>query len=68
MTCRDTWRGVRSCVSAALTAAFVVTLFAASVSAQDTTGVGASWNRRTNARQFGEQQGRFPFLGLDWRF
>ena len=27
-----------------------------------------SWNRRTNARQFGEQQGIFPILGLDWRF
>ena len=27
-----------------------------------------SWNRRTNARQFGEQQGLFPILGLDWRF
>ena len=40
MTCRDTWRRVRSCVSSALTAA-VVTLFAPSVTAQDTTGVGA---------------------------
>ena len=27
-----------------------------------------SWNRRTNAQQFGEQQGIFPILGLDWRF
>ena len=27
-----------------------------------------SWNRRTNAQQFGEQQGLFPILGLDWRF
>jgi hypothetical protein len=27
-----------------------------------------SWNRRTNAQQFGEQQGIFPVLGLDWRF
>ena len=27
-----------------------------------------SWNRRTNARQFGEQQGIFPILGFDWRF
>jgi hypothetical protein len=27
-----------------------------------------SWNRRTNAEQFGEQQGIFPMLGLDWRF
>jgi hypothetical protein len=27
-----------------------------------------NWNRRTNARQFGEQQGIFPILGLDWRF
>jgi hypothetical protein len=29
---------------------------------------GYSWNRRTNARQFGEQQGIFPVLGFDWRF
>jgi hypothetical protein len=27
-----------------------------------------SWNRRTNAQQFGEQQAIFPILGLDWRF
>ena len=27
-----------------------------------------SWNRRANTRQFGEQQGIFPILGLDWRF
>jgi len=27
-----------------------------------------SWNRRTNTQQFGEQQGIFPILGLDWRF
>lgn len=27
-----------------------------------------SWNRRTNTLQFGEQQGLFPILGLDWRF
>ena len=27
-----------------------------------------TWNRRTNSQQFGEQQGRFPILGLDWRF
>ncbi len=27
-----------------------------------------SWNRRTNTEQFGEQQGIFPILGLDWRF
>jgi hypothetical protein len=27
-----------------------------------------SWNRRTNSLQFGEQQGIFPILGLDWRF
>jgi hypothetical protein len=27
-----------------------------------------SWNRRTNTRQFGEQQGIFPILGFDWRF
>ncbi len=27
-----------------------------------------SWNRRTNARQFGAQQGIFPILGFDWRF
>ena len=27
-----------------------------------------SWNRRTNSQQFGEQQGLFPILGLDWRF
>ncbi len=27
-----------------------------------------SWNRRINAQQFGEQQGVFPVLGLDWRF
>ena len=26
------------------------------------------WNRRTNTEQFGEQQGIFPILGLDWRF
>ena len=26
------------------------------------------WNRRTNAQQFGEQQGLFPILGFDWRF
>jgi hypothetical protein len=29
---------------------------------------GYSWNRRVNAQQFGEQQGIFPVLGLDWRF
>lgn len=29
---------------------------------------GYSWNRRTNAEQFGEQQGVFPILGLDWKF
>ena len=29
---------------------------------------GYSWNRRTNTQQFGEQQGIFPILGLDWRF
>jgi hypothetical protein len=28
----------------------------------------ASWNRRTNAEQFGEQQGIFPILGFDLRF
>ena len=27
-----------------------------------------NWNRRTNAQQFGEQQGIFPILGFDWRF
>jgi hypothetical protein len=27
-----------------------------------------SWNRRSNTQQFGEQQGIFPILGLDWRF
>ena len=27
-----------------------------------------SWNRRTNAQQFGEQQGIFPIVGFDWRF
>ena len=27
-----------------------------------------NWNRRTNSQQFGEQQGIFPILGLDWRF
>jgi hypothetical protein len=27
-----------------------------------------SWNRRTNSRQLGEQQGIFPILGFDWRF
>jgi hypothetical protein len=27
-----------------------------------------SWNRRINTQQFGEQQGIFPILGLDWRF
>ena len=27
-----------------------------------------TWNRRTNTQQFGEQQGLFPILGLDWRF
>ena len=27
-----------------------------------------TWNRRTNRQQFGEQQGLFPILGLDWRF
>jgi outer membrane receptor protein involved in Fe transport len=27
-----------------------------------------SWNRRTNAQQFGEQQGIFPVLGLNWEF
>ena len=27
-----------------------------------------SWNRRTNSQQFGEQQGLFPIVGLDWRF
>jgi len=29
---------------------------------------GYSWNRRTNAIEFGEQQGLFPILGLDWKF
>jgi hypothetical protein len=29
---------------------------------------GYRWNRRTNAEQFGEHQGIFPILGLDWRF
>jgi outer membrane receptor for ferrienterochelin and colicin len=29
---------------------------------------GYSWNRRTNTQQFGDQQGIFPILGLDWRF
>ena len=41
MTSRDRSRRVRSCVSSVLTAAVVSTLFAASVAAQDTTGVGA---------------------------
>lgn len=27
-----------------------------------------SWNTRTNSLSFGEQQGIFPILGLDWRF
>jgi len=27
-----------------------------------------NWNRRTNTEQFGEQQGIFPILGVDWRF
>jgi TonB dependent receptor-like, beta-barrel/Carboxypeptidase regulatory-like domain/TonB-dependent Receptor Plug Domain len=27
-----------------------------------------NWNRRINTQQFGEQQGIFPILGLDWRF
>ncbi len=27
-----------------------------------------NWNRRTNTQQFGEQQGLFPIVGLDWRF
>ena len=27
-----------------------------------------TWNRRTNAQQFGEQQGIFPIAGFDWRF
>jgi hypothetical protein len=27
-----------------------------------------NWNRRSNTQQFGEQQGIFPILGLDWRF
>ena len=27
-----------------------------------------TWNRRTNAQQFGEQQGIFPIVGFDWRF
>ena len=27
-----------------------------------------SWNRRSNTQQFGEQQGIFPIVGLDWRF
>jgi hypothetical protein len=30
--------------------------------AQDT------WNRRSNTQQFGDQQGIFPILGVDWRF
>jgi len=29
---------------------------------------GYSWNRRTNSAQFGEQQGTFPILGMDYRF
>jgi hypothetical protein len=29
---------------------------------------GYTWNRRTNTRQTGEQQGIFPILGFDWRF
>ena len=39
---------------------------------QNATGrrnfAGYRWNRRTNTLQFGEQQGLFPILGLDWRF
>ncbi len=27
-----------------------------------------SWNRRSNTQRFGEQQGLFPIVGLDWRF
>ena len=27
-----------------------------------------TWNRGTNAQQFGEQQGIFPIAGFDWRF
>ena len=27
-----------------------------------------NWNRRTNTEQFGEQQGLFPILGLDYKF
>ncbi len=27
-----------------------------------------SWNRRTNVQQFGEQQGVFPIVGLEWQF
>ena len=27
-----------------------------------------SWNRRSNSRQFGEQQGILPITGLEWRF
>jgi hypothetical protein len=42
------------------------------VGVQNATGrrnfAGYSWNRRTNTQQFGEQQGIFPILGLDWRF
>ena len=41
MTFRTRLRRVRSCVSCVLTAAIVSTFFAASVAAQDTTGVGA---------------------------
>ncbi len=29
---------------------------------------GYSWNRRTNSVEFGEQEGIFPILGLDWKF
>jgi hypothetical protein len=29
---------------------------------------GYQWNRRTNTQEFGEQQGLFPILGLEWRF
>ena len=29
---------------------------------------GYRWNRRTNTPQFGEQQGMFPILGLNWTF
>ena len=61
MTPRNMSFRVRSCASSVVTAAVLNVINRRNFS-------NYSWNRRTNTQQFGEQQGLFPILGLDWRF